>query len=183
MADTTTFFKSIKRLWDEFIKGLPGLTVIGFGLVLIFLSIVFGEWGLSPMQLVAPVDTVVPGILVGFLIGAINAMPWVVANLVDGLVVGRARRIWSVILMLGAVIFTVIGFVGGLGVTTSLLAFFLAACCALRLLLDVAATKHSSTMIKVGVLLLAVCVSGWGRRSQRCPQLDRDGRICAGSSQ
>lgn len=101
-----------------------------------FLTSLFGKWGLSPLQLITPADIIVPSVLIGLVFALILYLPFVVA-----LPIGWARgeRRWrplTVGLWLAAGVGGTLWFVGPLGVPLLLFIVYFAAASALRLLID-----------------------------------------------
>lgn len=69
-----------KRVWNWVVANLPLLTVGGIFCTSMFLIAVFGEWGLSGIQLVTPQDVVFPGFGMGYLVFTIIVLPFMLAH-------------------------------------------------------------------------------------------------------
>lgn len=161
MTDSTSSFPSPSSWWNHLVVSLPILTLIGFFCFLMFLGSIFGEWGLSPLQLISPTDTIVPGVLLGMFFALIIYLPFALA-----LPIGWARgeRRWHP-LTIGLWVVTAIGgflwFIDPLGVSLRLFAVYFAAAASLRLLFDDRTTTHRPLWKTIAFCAVALPMSFW----------------------
>lgn len=138
---------------------LPLLTAAGFICTAVILMSLFGEWGLSGMQLVTPQDIVVPGVMIGYLIVTILYLPFALAQFFSWFSTGDlSRRItrgagW--LLLLGAVVAALVV----KDIQWRLLFAFLATSAGFLLLLRTMRSELNSTGVKARTVFAAILFS------------------------
>lgn len=133
---------------------LPLLSVCGFAVLMMFLCSIFGQWGLSGIQLITVADTAAPSVMLVFVIGALLCVPVMLAH-VAGWLYRDTRRchvtigLWTVAIVGGA-----LWFVGPLGLFLRLALVFIATVAAVRIVLDARIAKPESRLLEAAVTIV-----------------------------
>lgn len=104
-ANAAANFEKAARWWNWMVVSLPLLTVIGFFFTSVFLLVLFGKWGLSGIQLVAPQEVALPGFVTVYLVAAIVLLPFGLARFVSWFATEDVGR--SIVRWIGGTLLTV----------------------------------------------------------------------------
>ncbi|MEN5229133.1 hypothetical protein [Brevundimonas naejangsanensis] len=141
---------------------LPLLSVGGFVALMMFLWSIFGQWGLSGLQLITMADIAAPSVMLGFIIGALLCVPVLLACAFGWLYSEKPRRFLTIMLWVVAIGGTLLWCVGQLGLLLRLTLVFIATVAAVRIILDARIAKPNSRMLRAAVTIIpALPVAFW----------------------
>lgn len=141
---------------------LPLLSISGFVALMMFLWSIFGQWGLSGLQLITMADIAAPSVMLGFIISALLCAPVLLAYAFGWLYSERPRRFVTIMLWVVAIGGTLLWCVGPLGLLLRLTLVFIATVAAVRIILDARIAKPNSRMLRAAVTIIpALPVAFW----------------------
>lgn len=147
---------------DRILKFLPLASIVCFAATVAFLAHVFDSWGLSVVQLAAPGEILMPGLVFGALLMLTISLPASVALLIDLTrrgAIGRVRMVvMTIIVGLSAAFWWPWGIAG---LTAGWVSMVLASGCALHVLCNREWRAAPGPVEAVMLLILATAPLAW----------------------
>lgn len=161
MIDDNRRLPSVPSWWGTFVTSLPVLSLVGFFCFLMFLSSLFTEWGLSPLQLISPADIIVPSVMIGLVFTLILYLPFIIAIPLGWARGARRWRRLTIGMWFVAGLGGLLWFIGPLGLVWRLIIVYFAAAAALRLLIDGRKTIDRPLWKSLAFYALALPLAFW----------------------
>lgn len=133
---------------------LPLLSVGGFTVLMMFLCSIFGQWGLSGLQLITMADTAAPSVMLAFVLGALLCVPVMFAYAGGWLYRETPRASVTIALWIVAIVGGALWFVGPLGLPLRLVLVFIATVAAARIILDARIAKPNTRWLEAAVTII-----------------------------